>query len=140
MTGSFVAAYIHLVLTVFLVGYVLYWAVMVVALRRSCDPGETLRLLGVASRARWPHVVVPWAMRVPLPLTGWAFLLILLASGVALASEYGWSPLLLAKLALVAAFAVIQLLLTRRPVPVLIFANFALALVIVVLSGWLARV
>jgi hypothetical protein len=140
MTGSFVAAYAHLVLTVFLVGYVLYWAVMVVALRRSCDADETLRLLAVANRARWPHVVVPWAMRLPLPFVGWAFLLILLASGVALAAGHGWSPLLLLKLALVAAFAVIQLILTRRPVPVLIFANFALALVIVVLSGLLTRV
>ncbi len=140
MTGSFVAAYVHLVLTVFLVGYVLYWAVMVTALRRGCEPAETLRLLAVASRARWPHVVVPWAMRVPLPFMGWAFLLILLVSGFVLASDHGWSPLLMVKLALVAAFAIIQLVLTRRPVPALIFASFGLALVIVVLSGWLARV
>ena len=140
MTGGFVAAYVHLVLTVFLVGYVLYWAVMVTALRRSCEPGETLRLLAVASHARWPHVVLPWAMRVPLPFMGWAFLLLLLASGFALASDHGWSPLLMVKLVLVAAFAIIQLVLTRRPLPALIFANFALPLVIVVLSGWLARV
>ena len=61
MTGSLVALYVHLVLTVFLIGYVLYWAIMVVALRRGADADETLRLLGIAQRARWPHVVVPWA-------------------------------------------------------------------------------
>ena len=85
MTGSLATAYLHLVLSVFLVGYVLYWAIMVVALRRSCDPAETLRLLAVASHARWPHVVVPWALRLPLPFMGWGFLLILLATGALLA-------------------------------------------------------
>jgi hypothetical protein len=140
MTGSFVTAYLHLVLTVFLVGYVLYWTIMVVALRRTCDPDETLRLLGIANRSRWPHVVVPWALRLPLPFMGWAFLLTLLATGMVLVSGHGWSPILLLKLALVAAFAVIQVVLTGRPVPALIFANFGLALVIVVLSGLLIRI
>ena len=140
MTGSLATAYVHVVLTVFLVGYVLYWAVMVMALRRGRDPAETLRLLGVASRARWPHVGLPWALRLPLPFVGWAFVVILLASGLALLPGHGWSPLLLLKLALFAAFAIIQVVLTRRPVPALIFANFALALTIVVLSGLLARV
>ena len=36
-------------------------------------------------------------------------------------------------------FALIQVVLTRRPVPALIVANFALALVIVVLSGLVTR-
>jgi len=139
MTGSLVTAYIHLVLTVFLVGYVLYWAIMAVALRRTCDPDETLRLLAVANRARWPHVVVPWALRLPLPFMAWAFLLILLATGVALLSGHDWSPVLLLKLALVAALAGVQVILTRRPVPTLIFVSFGLALVIVILSGFLTR-
>ncbi len=139
MTGGLVAAYLHLVLTVFLVGYVLYWVVMVVALRRRCDPAETRRLLAVANRARWPHVL-PWGLRLPLPFVGWGVVLILLATGLGLVSGHGWSPILLLKLALVAAFAIIQVVLTHRPLPALILANFALALLIVVLSGLLARV
>jgi hypothetical protein len=140
MSGILLAAYLHLVLSVFLVGYVLYWAIMVVALRRRCDAAETLRLLTVASHARWPHVVVPWALRWPLPWMGWAFLLILLVTGLALLVGHGWSAILLLKLALVAALVMIQAILTRRPVPALIFANLTLALVIVVLSGLLVRV
>lgn len=139
MTGTLVAAYLHLVVAVFLVGYVLYWTVMVVALRRRCDHPETQRLLRIANCARWPHVVVPWRLRLPLPFAAWGLLVILLATGMALLSGHGRSPILLLKLALVVAFAIVQLVLTRRPVPALIFINFALALVIVVLSGLLTR-
>jgi hypothetical protein len=137
---TFTSAYLHLVLSVFLVGYVLYWAIMVVALRRSGDGAETQRLLTVASHARWPHVVVPWKLRLPLPYVGWAFLVILVATGGLLTAAQGWSPILLLKLALFAALVAIQVVLTRRPVPALILANFGLALIIVVLSALLVRV
>jgi hypothetical protein len=140
MTGSLGTAYLHLVFTVFLVGYALYWATMVVALRRTCSPDESLRLLAVANAARWPHVVIPWTLRLPLPFVGWAFLGILLASGAVLASESGWPALLVVKLVLVAALALVQVILTRRPVPALIFASFALVLGIVVLSALLVRI
>jgi hypothetical protein len=132
-----VAAFLHLVVTVLLVGYALYWAVMVVSLRRTFDAVETDRLLEIANRARWPHVVVPWRLRLPLPFMAWGFLAVLLLTGVVL--SHAISAILALKLVLVALFAAIHLALTRRPTPALIFVNFALALVIVVLSGLLVR-
>jgi hypothetical protein len=132
-----VAAFLHLVFTVFLVGYALYWAVMVVSLRRTFDPVETDRLLEIANRARWPHVVVPWRLRLPLPFMAWGFLAILLVTGVVL--SHAISAILALKLVLVALFAAFHVALTRRPTPALIFVNFALALVIVALSGLLVR-
>ena len=79
---SLIAAYLHLVFTMFLVGYVLYWAVMAVSLRRDLAPAETERLLEIANRSRWPHVAVPWRLRLPLPFVGWGFLAILLITGL----------------------------------------------------------
>jgi hypothetical protein len=137
---SLVAAYLHLVFTMFLVGYVLYWAIMVVSLRRDLAPAETTRLLEIANRSRWPHVVVPWRLRLPLPFMAWGFLAILLITGLALMASHGVGTILALKLPLVALFALIQVRLTRRPARALIFVNFVLALVIVVLSGLLFRV
>jgi hypothetical protein len=137
---SLLAAYLHLVFTMFLIGYVLYWAIMVVSLRRDLVPAESARLLEVANRSRWPHVVVPWRLRLPLPFMGWGFLAVLAITGLVLMAGYGLGALLALKLALVVIFALIQVGLTRRPMPALIMVNFALALGIVVVSGLLGRV
>ena len=137
---SLLVAYLHLVFAVFLIGYALYWAIMVVSLRRDFAPPETARLLEIANRSRWPHVLVPWRLRLPLPLMGWAFLAVLAITGLLLMAGYGLGALLALKLALVVAFALIQVGLTRRPAPALIMVNFALALGIVVASGLLGRV
>jgi hypothetical protein len=137
---SWLAAFLHLVFTMFVVGYALYWAIMVASLRRDLPPLEVDRLLEIASRSRWPHVGVPWRYRLPLPVMGWGFLGVLLITGLALMAGYGFGMVLALKVALVAAFALVQIGLTRRPAPPLIFVNFALALLIVVLSGLLVRV
>jgi hypothetical protein len=137
---SWFAAYLHLVFTMFLIGYVLYWTVMVISLRRDFTPAETERLLGIASRGRWPHVVVPWRIRLPLRFMGWGFLAILVISGVSLMAKYGLGAILALKMALVVIFAVVQVGLTRRPARALIMVNFVLALGIVILSGLLIRV
>jgi hypothetical protein len=136
---SWLAAFLHLVFTMFLVGYALYWAIMVASLRRDLPPLEIDRLLEIANRSRWPHVVVPWRYRLPLPIMGWGFLGVLLITGLALMAGYGLGMILALKLALAAAFALVQVRLTRRPAPPLIFVNFALVLLIVVLSGLLVR-
>jgi hypothetical protein len=134
------AAYLHLVFTMFLVGYVLYWAIMVVSLGRDLAAPETERLLGIANRSRWPHVLVPWRLRLPLPLMGWGFLAVLVITGLVLMASYALGPLLALKVALVLLFALVQAALTRRPGRALIMVNFALALAIVVVSGLLGRV
>jgi hypothetical protein len=137
---SLAAAYLHLVFTMFLVGYVLYWAIMVVSLGRDLAPPETERLLGIANRSRWPHVLVPWRLRLPLPLMGWGFLAMLVITGLVLMASYALGPLLALKVTLVLLFALVQAALTRRPGRALIMVNFALALAIVVVSGLLGRV
>jgi hypothetical protein len=137
---SLAAAYLHLVFAMFLVGYVLYWAIMVVSLGRDLAPPETERLLGIANRSRWPHVLVPWRLRLPLPLMGWGFLAMLVITGLVLMASYALGPLLVLKVALVLLFALVQAALTRRPGRALIMVNFALALAIVVVSGLLGRV
>jgi len=137
---SWFAAYLHLVFTVFLVGYTFYWTVMVVALRRDFAPPETEQLLEIASRSRWPHVLVPWRLRLRLPFMGWGFVAILLITGVALTASRGLNAILVLKLALVGTFMLIQAWLTRRPVRGLIVVNFAVVLVIVVLSGMMVRI
>lgn len=137
---NLVAAYLHLVFTMFLVGYVLYWAIMAFSLRRDFAPAETERLLGIANRSRWPHVLVPWRLRLPLPLMGWGFLAILAITGLVLMAGFGLGAFLALKIALVLLFALVQAVLTRRPGRALIMVNFALALGIVVLSGLLGRV
>jgi hypothetical protein len=137
---NLLAAYLHLVFTMFLVGYVLYWAIMAVSLRRDFAPPETLRLLGIVHRSRWPHVLVPWRLRLPLPFMGWVFLAVSAITGLALMASYRLGPLLALKLALVLLFVLVQVGLTRRPGRALIMVNFALALGIVVVSGLLSRV
>jgi len=137
---SLLAAYLHLVFTMLLVGYALYWAIMVVSLGRDLAPPETERLLAIANGSRWPHVLVPWRLRLPLPFVGWGFLAVLAISGLVLTATYRPGPILVLKLALLVVFALIQVRLTRRPAPALIMINFVLVLGIVVLSGLLGRV
>jgi hypothetical protein len=137
---SWFAAYLHLVFTMFLIGYVLYWTVMVISLRRDFAPGETERLLETASRGAWPHVLVPWRFRLPLRFMGLGFLAILVISGLPLMARYGLGAILALKMALVVIFAVVQVGLTRRPARALIIVHFVLALGIVILSGLMIRV
>jgi hypothetical protein len=71
---------------------------------------------------------------------GWGFLAILLITGLPLLASHGFEVILSLKLALVLLFALVKAGLTRRPARGLIFANFALVLIIVVLSGLLVRI
>jgi hypothetical protein len=137
---SWFAAYLHVVFTMFLIGYVLYWTVMLISLRRDFTPGETERLLEIASRGAWPHVLVPWRFRPPLRFMGLGFLAILVISGLPLMARYGLGAIVAVKMALVMIFAVAQVGLMRRPARALIIVNFVLALGIVILSGLMIRV
>jgi hypothetical protein len=137
---SWFAAYLHVVFTMFLIGSVLYWTVMLISLRRDFTPGETERLLEIASRGAWPHVLVPWRFRLPLRFMGLGFLAILVISGLPLMARYGLGAIVAVKMALVMIFAVAQVGLMRRPARALIIVNFVLALGIVILSGLMIRV
>jgi hypothetical protein len=134
--------YVHLICGVVLTGLALYWFIMRTALRQRFSAGETQDLLQIANRARWPHVAIPYALRLPLPWVAWAILGLLVASGLSILHLRGAAPvgaLWWLKMALVAAVVGIQLLTTPRPRPKLIGLNLALVLAAVLVSGWMIR-
>jgi hypothetical protein len=134
--------YVHLVCSVVLTGLALYWFIMRLALRQRFGEGETQDLLQIANRARWPHVAVPYALRLPLPWVAWAMLGVLVASGLMILQFRGGTPasaLWWVKMALVAAVVGIQLMVTPRPLPKLIGLNLALVLAAILVSGWMIR-
>lgn len=133
MTVSLLVDYVHLVAAVAFVGYTLFWAVIAVSLERRFDRAEAARLLRAVRASRWPNVAVPPAARLPLPLLGWGFLLVLGVTGASLGIRGG--GVFSAKLALVALLVVAQAALTAKPGRGLALANLAAALAVVGLSA-----
>jgi hypothetical protein len=133
--------FIHILAGIALTGLALYWSIMVVAVRQRFSDAEARELLASAGSARWPHVVVPFRFRLPLPWVFWIVLVVLAATGFAVADVRfsSGAPLYNVKLVLVGAVALLQIALTRRLIPPLAFASFALVLIIVALSGLMVR-
>jgi hypothetical protein len=137
-----VFAYAHVVCSVLLTGLALFWFIMLIALRQRFGPAETANLLQTVNRARWPHVAIPYALRLPLPWVTWVTVGALAVSGVVIVRIRGGVPagaLWWVKMALLAGVVVIQLLVTRRPNPKLIGINFILVLAMMLVSGWMIR-
>ena len=132
------AAFAHLVGAVLLVGYLLFWAIMGLALGRRFAPDEVRRYLGVVGSARWPHVVVPWRLRLPWPMVGWAMLAFMILSG-ALLLAIGPDGIMLAKLVAVLLLVGLHYLFPKRASPAVGYAGLALGLLIVALSAHLLR-
>jgi hypothetical protein len=135
------SAFLHIVFSILLMGLALYWVIMSYALAKGRGTAEAAQLLDAAHRARWPHVVVPPSLRIPLPWMSWlviAGLAITGIAGVALrgAPDNGLWPI---KLALIAAVIAVQIPLTLRPHPALARIHFALVLATIVVSGWTLR-
>ena len=135
------SAFLHIVFSILLTGLALYWVIMTSALAKGRDAAEAARLLAVAHRARWPHVVVPQALRIPLPWMTWLVIAALAATGIGSIALRGApdNGLWWIKLALVAAVIVIQIPLTLRPYPALGRIHFALVLATILVSGWTLR-
>lgn len=133
--------YAHLVLAVVLMGMGLFWLIMLLSLREKFGNEGAGQWLEHARGARWPHVVVPRSMRLPLPWISWLLLLGLVATGVVLGALQGMpsGPLWHAKAALVLALVVAQGLLGRRVGPVSVHAVFWLTLATIIVSGWVVR-
>jgi hypothetical protein len=130
-------AYVHLVAGVLLTGQALFWAMLALSLARDSDPPKVERLLGVARGARWPHVGVPMALRLPLPYVGWTFLVATALTGVLLLAGASFSGMLLGKLLLFAILLGSQLLLTLRPTSARAYLNLAVVVLIVAASALL---
>jgi hypothetical protein len=135
------SVFTHILFTILLVGLALFWVIMDVALKRRFAPAEAVALLGTAQASRWPHVVVPWSLRLPLPWLTWAVVAVTWASGFAAgalgthAPSRGWWL----KWLLVAVLTVSQLLMTRRIVPALFRPQLLLLLAVIGVSAWLTR-
>jgi hypothetical protein len=155
MTIELIGHWLHLVSAILLVGNALFWVVMTIGVRRSADPTEAARLLGVINAGRWPHVAVPRALRLPFPALAWAFLVVLGLTGLLLlqadqgalfgssTSEIAAHPrfdgLMRTKLALFGLLVLGQVQVTLEPRRWLAFVNGGLVLAIVAVSALLER-
>ena len=143
MTLALLGAYIHLVSSVLLVGYFLFWLIMTIGLERLEPEAEVAPLTAaMLAGARWPPAVVPWKLRLTLPGLGWSFLAVLVLTGIAESlpgARYPVASALGLKLALLAALAVVHARLGRRPTPGVAKLSLGLALGIVVVSVLLSR-
>jgi hypothetical protein len=143
MSLGLLVAYVHLVSSVLLVGYFLFWLIMTVGLERLEPAAEVAPLTSaMLAGARWPPAVVPWSMRLTLPGLGWTFLAALVLTGIALSlagARYPVTGALGLKLALLAGLGVAHARLVRRPTRGLAKLALGLALGIVVVSVLLPR-
>jgi hypothetical protein len=86
-------------------------------------------------------VVVPSALRIPLPWMTWLVIAGLAATGIASVAMHGApdNALWWIKLASFAAVVAVQVPLTRRPIPALARINFALVLATILVSALAVR-
>jgi hypothetical protein len=135
------SALLHILATVLITGLALFWTIMLWSLRQRFAPEETQRLLGVANGARWPHVAVPYALRIRLPWFPWLILALLLTTGLLCLQtrplDHG--ALWWTKVALILGLAIMQTLLMRRPTARVIRLNMLLVLLVIVVSAWMIR-
>ena len=142
MNVYWVSVYLHLVSVILVVGLALFWTVMVLSLQQvDLDKVETARLLQLLNRSRWPHVVVPKAVRLPLPLIGWALISVVALTGAVAVYEHGapWNLAWFLKMLLFVVLVVIQAFLTPHSSRPLIYLSLVLVLGMVVTSGLMLR-
>lgn len=135
------SVFAHIFFSVVFTGLALYWIIMFTSLSRRFDAAETARLLGIAHRSRWPHVVVPLAWRVPLPWVTTATMVVLWLTGIVNSKLRGMpeGPLWWTKLGLFLVLIALQVALTRRVSPATVRINFALTVTMILVSGWVIR-
>jgi hypothetical protein len=141
--GSYqVAAFFHLVLAVLVTGYALFWAIMGLSLSTRFGPKEVLGHLDTVKTSRWPHVIVPWKLRLPLPFVGWLLLGAIAVSGLAtgyLSARMDSISLYVVKLLLFLVLLVGHARLARRPTPAPGYLALALVVLILVASTLMIR-
>jgi hypothetical protein len=153
VTAYLVESWLHLLTAILLVGNALFWVVMTIGVSRSGDPAESSRLLAVVNSARWPHVVLPRALRLPFPALAWTFLIVIGVTGVLLLQSHSgtlgavvreapadrFGGLMRAKLALVGLLVLGQVQVTIQPRRWLALVNGGLVLAIITASVLLKR-
>ncbi len=133
-------AFAHIVLSILLMGFALFWFFMDVALRKRHGAERGQQLLRELVAVRWPPGGLPASLRVPLPWLGLLVIAALVVTGLPGALSRGvGGTLWTLKLALFAAVLVIQFLMTRGMRPSLVSINFALTAAVIVVSSWTIR-
>jgi hypothetical protein len=134
------SAYAHIILSILLMGFALFWLFMETALRKRHGPVQGGELLAVVARAKWPPGGVPEPMRVPLPWMSWLVIAAIVVTGIPGALARGAvGPLVAVKIALFVAILVVQFLMTRSLRASLVRINFALVATVIVISSWAIR-
>jgi hypothetical protein len=135
------SAIAHIVFAVVLVGQALFWFIMLAALRQRFAAADVDRYFGVLSGARWPHVAVPYRLRIPLAGMQWLVIALTVGTGFLLLSFRDAPENLVwwVKMMLLTASVIVQMRLTLGPSAALIRLNMGLVLAIVVMAGWAIR-
>jgi len=153
--GWYIATvYIHILATVFWMGYALFWTIIIGALTKQCDEPESSRLLRLINQAAWPPEGIAAPCRVTFSGLAWLTLVVLVvtgslvlwsqprtlqqvSSGGLVLSPFG--RILAMKLLLVVGLLLLQLRFTYRPAVWLVYLNMGTALAVVTLSVLLAH-
>jgi hypothetical protein len=148
------AVYLHILASVFWVGYTLFWAILIGPLTRHCQTSELTPLLKSLNESLWPPTSVPSPYRLKLSSLGWTTLVILLITGCFILHSRGVTlqsivsgglffsrvgQVLAAKLVLLVGLAIGHRLMTCRPTPRLVYLELLTTLVIIGLSVLLVR-
>ncbi len=136
MDGYRLLLWLHLIAVVLLSGLSLFWALMQLA---PGSAGERRELVEAAARARWPHVGVPVALRLPLPLLTLAASLAVLATGLLAAGRLAPDPWFHLKLAAFVLLLLLQLGLLRRRSGVFTLGQLPLVLLAVLFAALWVR-
>ncbi|MFH1679288.1 MAG: hypothetical protein ABIH26_01440 [Candidatus Eisenbacteria bacterium] len=146
--------FLHIMTSIFWIGYALFWSIIVGPVARSYSPAEGARLLESVNRAPWPPRKIPTPVRLDFSQIGWLLIGVLAVTGVLLAVYEGaaaggvasgrfllgrFGRVLAAKLLFVLLAAGLQFRLASRPGPRAAHANLLAAVVVIVLSALLAR-
>ena len=78
MTAYLLAVYIHVLATMFWIGYVLFWAILIGPLARQFKRPELAQLLKRLNESSWPPGLVPTPYRLKLSGLGWVPLVVLI--------------------------------------------------------------
>ena len=137
MMSDFVLPWLALVASVVATGLALFWAIMAKALSEAHPAEEARRLLGIAAGARWPHVVVPWKLRLPLPIVGAAVTLLYLA--LLWLQELPVEGAILVTTLCGALLAGLFLVIGQRPRPLMGYLALGLAVLMMASSALILR-
>ena len=154
MVVYLLAVYMHVLATIFWVGYILFWAILIGPLASQFKGPELARVLKRLNGCSWPPGLVPIPYRLKLPGLGWTPLVILVTTGVFILYYRGmtlqsffsgggllsyFGQVLTAKLVLLVGLIIGQSLLVCRPSPRLVYLELLTTVLMVALSVLLVR-